>query len=38
MRRELETLQERDHTAHSAKPRRSRTTEMDVYDADDTVN
>jgi hypothetical protein len=39
MRRELETLQQRDYPAQPAKPRRrSPTTEMDVYDANDTVN
>ena len=42
MRRELDTLQRRDHPAQSAQPvktrRRRRTTEMDVYNPDDTVN
>lgn len=42
MRRELESLQRRDHPAQSARPakprRRVRITEMDTYNADDTVN
>jgi hypothetical protein len=42
MRRELETLQRRDHPAQSAqpvKPRRSaRPTKMDTFNPDDTVN
>lgn len=42
MRRELETLQRRDHPAQSAQPikprRRQRVTDMDTYNPDDTVN
>ena len=39
MRQQLETLQQRDHPAEPAKPRRRRpTSAMDVYDANDTVN
>ena len=39
IRQELETLQGRDHPAQPAKPRRRRrTTEINAYDADDTVN
>jgi len=39
IRQKLETLQGRDHPAQPAKPgRRSPTTEMDAYEADDTVN
>jgi hypothetical protein len=42
MRRELETLQRRDQTVHSAqavKPRRrARASDMDTYNPDDTVN
>jgi hypothetical protein len=39
MRRELETLQQGDHPTQPARLRhRSPTQEMDVYDANDTVN
>lgn len=38
MRRELETLQRRDHPARPAKRRNDRTTEMDTYNPDDTIN
>ena len=42
MRRELETLQRRDHPASSAQPvkarRRARISAMDTYNPDDTVN
>lgn len=39
MRRELESLQRRDHAARPARPRRhDRTIEMDTYNPDDTVN
>ena len=38
MRKELETLQRRDHPARPAKPRRQRNTEMDAYNPDDTIN
>ena len=38
MRRELETLQQRDYPAQPATRRGGPTTEMDLYDANDTVN
>jgi hypothetical protein len=38
MRRELETLQSRDHPARPKPRRHDRTSAMDTYNPDDTIN